>query len=172
ICCDSRRRGAVARVEESVVDDLVDQCLSTLATAPAAIVATPSLRHDGWLDRGWHLSERSARRFRPLVPVRKMLTAAKLFTGDYSQAWQPMARAVAARLAQRHPISACIGEHSPDAGLFLARSFSQRARVPWIADFRDPILQPFGRLGRRLHAPVARWLTRTACATVAVNGAW
>src|SRR5262249_34016292 len=91
ICCDSRRRGAVARVEESVVDDLVDQCLSTLATAPAAIVATPSLRHDGWLDRGWHLSERSARRFRPLVPVRKMLTAAKLFTGDYSQAWQPMA---------------------------------------------------------------------------------
>jgi glycosyltransferase involved in cell wall biosynthesis len=106
------------------------------------------------------------------VLARKALTVAKFWTGDYSQAWQPCARWAAEAAADEVPIDACIGEHSPDAGLFLASWFSARYGVPWIADFRDPVLQPLPPVARRIYAPVVRRLVATAASTINVNPIW
>jgi glycosyltransferase involved in cell wall biosynthesis len=97
---------------------------------------------------------------------------AKFLTGDYSQNWQPAARAAACAIAKEIRIDACMGEHGPDAGLYLARWFSESFGAPWVVDFRDPILQPFSPLGRRLYKPMARRLMRTASAAVNVNRVW
>jgi len=137
------------------------------------IVPTPSLRHDGWLDRAWYaLERRAASESSFLGPLRRTLTLAKFSTGDYSQSWQPCARAAAGAIAGITTVDACVGEHGPDAGLFLAATLSVRQGVPWVADFRDPILMPFRGLGRRVYRVVARRLLRTASATVTVTPSW
>lgn len=160
LCRDAARQGAgrpdLAEIRERVRAAAPDEPL---------ILATPSLPWDGLLDRAWRAS-----RNRPWL--RKPLTLAKLATGDYSQNWQPCAREAAEVVARELRIDACLGEHTPDAGLFLARWFSRRHRVPWIADFRDPILQPFTPFARRIYRPIARRLLSTASATVAVNDLW
>ena len=148
----------------------------TLKAAPAdrsVVIPTPSLPWDGMLDRAW-------RRTLPPGPAdtalraaaRKPLTFAKFFTGDYSQAWQPCAREAAAVVANEVQIDASIGEHSPDAGLFLARWFARRFHVPWIADFRDPILQPLTPVARLAYAPIARRLLSTAACLINVTPYW
>ena len=69
-------------------------------------------------------------------------------------------------------IDLCIGEHSPDAGLFLARWFSENYNVSWLADFRDPILQPIERSARPVYKRIARRLLATATCTIQVNPVW
>jgi glycosyltransferase involved in cell wall biosynthesis len=135
----------------------------------SVIVPTPSLHSDGTIDRLWWAlrSKRNHHRLRRLA--RQPLTAAKFFRGDHSQSWQPCARAAAEAIAREVKIDLCIGEHSPDAGLFLARWFSEKYQVPWLADFRDPILRPIERFARPAYRPIARRLLATASCTVAVN---
>ena len=44
--------------------------------------------------------------------------------------------------------------------------------IPWIADFRDPALQPLNRVAAAIHKPWLRGLLRSASATVNVNPYW
>ena len=62
-----------------------------------------------------------------------------------------------------------MGEHSPDAGIFLARWFAEQYRIPWVADFRDAILfgQPVSL--RSTLAPVVRRRLRTAARVINVT---
>ena len=168
ICCDSRRRRSVTRADLGQIADLAQQLVKESDPGESVVIPIPSLVWDGLLDRCWH---RSLKGSSPRV-VRKALTAAKFLTGDYSQSWQPCARAVARAIAQKVPIDLCIGEHGPDAGLFLARWFSREFGVKWIADFRDPILQPLGKFARKLYSPVVKRLLATASSTINVNPDW
>lgn len=164
LCCDvaMRGRGWTARDAASVSAILRDADATS-----SVIIPTPSLPWDGALDRAWRFA--SSRGARAKAIVRKPLTLAKFFTGDFSQSWQPCAREAAALVANAVNIDACIGEHSPDAGIHLARWFAERYQVPWIADFRDPMLFGFGQRVRPVLEPFARRMLSTATHVVNVT---
>jgi glycosyltransferase involved in cell wall biosynthesis len=173
VCCDAQARRSLDPEELDVVDALVDDALSSSDPQASLVIATPSLTHDGLLDRAWIHSVEERGRSGPLRrAARRALTAAKFVRGDYSQSWQPCARRAASRLASRISVDAVLGEHSPDAGLFLARWFSHAYGVPWVLDLRDPILSPFRGVSRRVYRPIARRLVRSAAATIAVTPRW
>lgn len=167
ICCDARIRGTgfsdedASRIEQLVRDSSVDQSL---------IIPTSSLPWDGLLDRWWRASMRNSSRATQRLLWRKPLTALKQLTyGDYSSAWQPCARRAAEIVMRTERIDACIGEHTPDAGVLLGRWFADRTGVPWVADFRDPVLRPFSPTLRTLYLPRIRSVLSTAAHVVSVN---
>lgn len=173
LCCDFTRREQGTPEDFERLPATVAAQLRAAGSDRSVVIAIPSWPCDGLLDRWW----------RTLVPknghdtlwrrtLRKPLTAAKFLSGDYSQPWQPFARRAAEAVSAAVKVDACIGEHGPDAGLFLARWFSKRFDVPWIADFRDPILRPFHGLARAIYEPRARRLLATASAIVEVTPAW
>ncbi|MGH9931398.1 MAG: hypothetical protein ACREA9_19500, partial [Pyrinomonadaceae bacterium] len=171
LCCDAKQR------RTAIGKDLFDMAAGArraLAEADvnnSVIIPTPSLQSDGTIDRLWWAMQ-SDRKHPVRRLARRPLTAAKFLSGDYSQSWQPCARAAAAAIAEEVKIDLCIGEHSPDAGLYLARWFSENYGVPWLADFRDPILQPIERYARPVYKPIARRLLATASCTIQVNPTW
>lgn len=166
VCCDYNRRGSAGPSDLPGIAEKAKRALAQADSRSSMIIPTPSLRWDGWLDRMWResLSGGAAMKL-----AQRPLTAAKWLTGGSSQNWQPVARAVARAVAGDIEIAACIGEARPDAGIFLARWYSREFGTPWVADFRDPTLQPFGPLGRKLYKPIARRLLRTASGTIGVN---
>lgn len=171
VCCDAAARG-----RRETAADTIERVRHALAAADpdaSVIVPTASLPHDGWLDAAWRrLLPNGGDDSRAKVIARKSLTAAKFLTGDYSQSWQPMARVAAEEITTGRHIAACIGEHSPDAGLFLARWFSREYDTPWVADFRDPILDPIRPLARPLYERRVRQLLRSAAAVINVTPVW
>lgn len=171
ICCDYERRGIAEDLAE--VERDAKRAIERSDPRASIIIPTPSLRWDGLLDRMWRATFSDRTRFKGArASARKALTVAKFLTGDYSQNWQPVARCAARAIAQSVKIDACIGEHSPDAGLFLAKWFSKTYNAPWAADFRDPILQPLKPFARRLYRPLAQRLLRTASGAINVNRVW
>ncbi|GEM_PF-1040048 len=173
ICCDNERRGCASEEDLIEVERDVMRTIEGADPRASIIISTPSLRWDGLLDRMWRATFSDQTRLKSAKALmRKTLTLAKFVTGDYSQNWQPVARHAAQAIAGSVKIDACIGEHSPDAGLFLARWFSRKYGVPWVADFRDPILQPFKPFARLLYRPLARRLLRTASGAINVNEVW
>jgi hypothetical protein len=162
VCCDSNARESIDKSELESVRAATAKTLGTADPTETVVIATPSLRFDGPLDRLWKASQ-------SVSVVRKALTVAKYRTGDYSQSWQPCARIAAEEILRTTQVDACIGEHSPDAGLHLASWLQRSFNVPWIADFRDPVLQPMNGLGRSLYAPIVRRVVGSAKGTVAVN---
>lgn len=169
ICCDARRRGTPCPDIEREVRD----ALGASGAGESVIIPTASLPWTGLVDRAWRaVQPRTGRDPAWRKLARRPLTVAKLFSGDYSQAWQPCARAAAEVVARMTRVDACIGEHSPDAGIFLARWFSQRFGVPWVADFRDAMLQPLKPALRFVYRPFARRLLSTASAVVNVTPYW
>lgn len=169
ICCDTRARGT-GRVE--ALGEIVDEArrrVREAAPGASVVVPTPSLPSYGLVDGMWRAAVRGGR---VGSLARKALTVAKFPQGDYSYPWQPVARAVASAVATEVAIDACVGEHSPDAGLFLAKWYSSQFGAPWVADFRDPILQPLTPLARNVYRPIARRLVSTASCTVNVSEAW
>jgi glycosyltransferase involved in cell wall biosynthesis len=165
LCCDNTKRGHGWSRHDSTA---VAEAVSGSSDDTSVIIATPSLPWDGLLDRAWRwVSASNANALTALI--RKPLTFAKFFTGDYSQAWQPCAHKAAEIIAASTTVHACIGEHSPDAGIFLARSFAEWHDVPWVADFRDPMLSGYTSRVRPILAPFARRLLRHAAHVVNVN---
>ncbi|MEW6213031.1 MAG: hypothetical protein AB1631_32210 [Acidobacteriota bacterium] len=173
ICCDNERRGCASEEDLIEVERDARRAIAESDPQSSIILPTPSLRWDGLLDRLWRatFSERTGFKSARAL-ARKALTLAKFFTGDYSQNWQPVARRAAQVIGESLKIDACIGEHSPDAGLFLAGWFSKKYDVPWAADFRDPILQPFKPFVRQIYRPLARRLLRSASGAINVNRVW
>lgn len=173
ICCDRERRGCASR--EDLIEAEREAKLAIERSDPlsSTIIPTPSLKWDGTLDRLWRATFSDHPRLKGArLLARKALTVAKYATGDYSQNWQPVARRAAQAIAESMKVDVCIGEHSPDAGLFLARWFSKKYGVPWVADFRDPILQPFKPLARPIYRRVARRLLRSSSGAINVNRVW
>lgn len=170
LCCDAARKRLARRADRAAIEAQVQRCLAEAGPQASVVIPTPSLPWDGWIDRSWlHLRGRPGALSRLL---RRLLTAVKMARGDYSQSWQPVARWAAEAVAEHGPIHACMAAHSPDAGLFLSGWFSRRYGVPWIADFRDPILAPFQGLARRVYLRIARRLVAGAACTLNVNPYW
>jgi glycosyltransferase involved in cell wall biosynthesis len=170
LCCDHERRGSADKSDLTGIAENARRLLRRADPRASIIIPTPSLRWDGSLDHLWRATADAKGGLKKIA--RKSLTTAKFFTGDYSQNWQPCARAAAEAIAEETNIDACIGEHGPDAGIFLGRWFSKKYKTPWVADFRDPILQPLTPFARKFYRPVARRLLLSASATINVNRIW
>jgi glycosyltransferase involved in cell wall biosynthesis len=168
ICCDSLERRTATKADLETIAETSAQKFKRSDRDRSVVVPTPSLVWDGLLDSCW---QKAVSGGWPQI-VRKALTAAKLSVGDYSQSWQPCARAAARAISRDVSFDLCIGEHGPDAGLFLARWYSNEFGVKWVADFRDPILQPLSSFKRKLYTPIAKRLLATAAATINVNPVW
>lgn len=167
ICCDARERGAGFSSDTEL---RIERLIRNGNAHESLVIPTPSFPWDGLLDRLWRASNGGSQ-WRPYRYLwRKPLTALKQLTyGDYSSAWQPCARRAAEILLGSTRVDACIGEHTPDAGVILARWFARLTGVPWIADFRDPVLRPFSPMLRLLYLPRIRSLLSTAAHVVNVN---
>lgn len=171
LCCDANRRRTARRGDRASIEAEVAQRSAEADPESSLLVPTPSLVSDGVIDATWsHLQKRDTSG--GLTLMRRALTLAKYSLGDHSQSWQPCARWAAEALDRQCTIDACVGEHGPDAGLFLARWFNRKHGVPWIADFRDPILRPVGYWSRYLYRPVARHLVSTAEHVLNVTPYW
>jgi glycosyltransferase involved in cell wall biosynthesis len=167
LCChrDERRAGWSERVAERV-----RRAVREANAAESIVIPIPSAPHDGLIDRLWLETlggGDGGGRLR--AAARKPLTLAKLATGDHSQSWQPCARRAAEIIASEVRVDACVGEYGPNAGLFLGRWFSDRYGVPWIADFRDPVLEPLPPIARGVYLPMLRRMLASAASLVAVN---
>ena len=171
VCCDAEQRRSAQPKDRAAIEADVGRRLAEADPEASLLLPTPSLASDGAIDAVWNsLQEREVGG--ALAVARQVLTLAKYASGDHSQSWQPCARWAAEVLVQSGDIDVCVGEHGPDAGLFLARWFREEHGVPWVADFRDPILRAFDGLRRRLYRPVARRLVDTASHVVNVTPFW
>jgi glycosyltransferase involved in cell wall biosynthesis len=172
VCCDNERRRWEDRKEALAAARAdAEKALAKAAPDEPVIIATPGLLYDDWLDRRWRSTFTPAgpRRDKLLVVARKAMTALKFWRGDWSQNWQPCAKAAAEVLAEKLKTDVVMGEHGPDAGLFLARWFAEKQGLPWLMDFRDPMVQQFRGVTRKIYTRIARDLLKTAAATIAVN---
>lgn len=176
LCADNTRRQE--KNHPAALTASRDETRRALAASDASaplIIPTPALSYHGLTDRAWRATFDAQARPHPqkiAVLARKMLTAAKIRLGDWSQTWQPCARVAAEVIAAETKIDACLGEHGPDAGLFLAHWFHARYGTPWLADFRDPMPQGFTGAARRWYTAQGRKLTATAAGTINVTPYW
>ena len=93
--------------------------------------------------------------------------------------WVPHAAAAATRLIGSHPVEAIVSTSPPLAAHFAALWLSTKYRLPWIADFQDPVFDNPGR-GRKWIYPydaiIERILfgraDRVAANTDTVAAAW
>jgi glycosyltransferase involved in cell wall biosynthesis len=170
LCCEARQRRTLEDQALAAVAQEARDAIRQAGREGFAVIATPSLRWDGMLDRAWCALR--GRQAGLALLSRRALTAAMLVRGDASRSWQPVARAAARAIVAERPVDACLGEHSPDAGVFLARWFADTYGVPWLVDFRDPPLRSLRPAARRVYGTVMRRTVRTAAATIAVNPRW
>lgn len=178
ICCDkeTRRKGTKADLEKQYKN--IINTIKNLAPNQPLIIPIASLPHDGLVDFLWYrmVKEKEDGTFkgknRLSNIIRKPISLLKLAYGDYSQSWIPAAKKVAEIIASEIEIKICIGEHGPDAGLFLANWFSKKHNVPWIADFRDPVLQPHEGIKKIIYGKIISKLLQNCTCTINVTDYW
>jgi glycosyltransferase involved in cell wall biosynthesis len=89
---------------------------------------------------------------------------------DDASSWYPGAVRAALELLRDRPFKAVISTSPPPTAHFIARRVSGKARIPWLADYRDlwsgrPSVhfdRDLGRFGRALAYPAERWLLKKA----------
>ncbi|MDB5273291.1 MAG: hypothetical protein JWO58_1658 [Chitinophagaceae bacterium] len=180
LCCDHTQRRTLDPKElEQNVNTLFRTQHERIKEENFSIVALPSLTFHNWVDRIWfHSVEQGpggtyvGKPF-PYSIIRKVATVYnQLVYGDYSMSWKPVAERFTELLLKDSKVDVMIGEHSPDAGIVLADAFFRRYNIPWVADFRDPILWPFKGWFKTLYKPIVKKIVRSASATISVNSYW
>jgi len=183
LCSDFRTRHSIDPRSDwkAVVKKLVLEQLAGRVQDQSITLALPSLRYADWVDRLWLLAVEHDNRKGTFAPKsglgnsvqRKIGTFLKLFRGDHSQSWQQVAvYAGEVILASGVTVDVLMAEHGPDAGLFAAHELHTKAAIPWIVDFRDPVLQPVNRNIRFLIRFFLKRKMHSARMLVNVTKAW
>ncbi len=180
LCSDHGERNTLHSKDlKAVVSDLYQTHRLHLAEQDYTIVPLPSLTHYGLSDYLWQktIVKGSGGTYIgkgfPYAILRKVTTFYnQLFYGDYSWSWVPVAETFFEALTKDHKIDIIIGEHSPDAGIILADKCSRKYNIPWVADFRDPVLWPFKGLLKYLYKPVVQRIVSSASTVISVNPYW
>ncbi len=96
-----------------------------------------------------------------------------LYFPDAQVGWAPFALAAGRRALRGRPVDAIISSSFPVTAHVVARRLARRARVPWIAEFRDPWSEmlPHG-VQRTRAARLERSLARDADALVMTSPTW
>ncbi len=183
LCCDySRRYSLDTKMEwQSVIRNEVCAALANWDRTKSLTIPLPSLMYADTLDKVWLNSVKIDHKIGIFLPkngwkigmMRRAITFFKLFRGDHSQSWQKVAICASKEiLRQGINIDIQIAEHGPDAGVFIARKIFRDHRVPWVIDFRDPVLFSFKGLAYNVMRFLYPILFRTARATINVNENW
>lgn len=180
LCCDNKNRRVVeAKDLEQTIENSCQVYDHSLKNEGYAIIPLPSFRSHGFGDYVWIQSVKPGpgdtyigKKF-PYSIVRRISTFYnQLQNGDYSWSWTPVAMAFVQRLLKEHKVDMIVGEHGPDAGIILADQVSRKYNIPWVADFRDPVLLPFRGLLKWMYARVVEKIVRSSTATINVNPYW
>ena len=165
ICCDFNRRRSINKTQLEEISKEVDSNLNSYEDNNFQMIPLPSLEHADIIDRIWWkltgTDKRTGVHYNKqnwiFSSFRKIFTIIKLFRGDHSQNWQSCVLSAMDELQKHVKIDVCLATHGPDAGIFLAHRFYTKYNIPWIVDFRDPVLLPIPRI----IIPVYRsWLKR------------
>jgi glycosyltransferase involved in cell wall biosynthesis len=116
-------------------------------------------------------AEKRRNRTRMEEAIRDVVRAIVYFPDDASS-WYSRAVRSALNLARERPFNAVISTAPPPTAHFVARTFANKARIPWLADYRDlwsgrpnvHFNRERGNLGRAMAYPVERWLLKNAAA--------
>ncbi len=180
LCCDQQKRRVLDPKQlRSSTESIYQSHQPALKGEGYTIIPLPSLRSCGFWDSIWIRTVEIGpgdtyigKKF-PYSVVRRISTFCnQLFNGDYSCSWTPVASAFTNRLLKEQKVDLIIGEHGPDAGIILADQVSRKYTIPWIADFRDPVLLPFRGLLKSLYAHVVKRIVSSAVGTINVNSHW
>lgn len=180
LCCDKDKRRVLKKSDLSLeVAQVMQEYSTQLAEDQYTIIPLPSLTYHGFSDWLWSHSVRKGTgdtyipKGFPFTLFRKAATFySQLMQGDYSWSWVPVADNFAELLLKEQPVHIILGEHSPDAGIVLADRFSKRHNIPWIADFRDPVLRFFKGNFAKLYKRVVQGIVRSASCTLTVSDYW
>jgi glycosyltransferase involved in cell wall biosynthesis len=97
-----------------------------------------------------------------------------LYFPDAQVGWYPMATAAGLRLLRRERFDAIFSSSFPVTAHLIARRLARAARLPWVAEFRDPWSEmlPPGRRARRRAARLEAALAVAADAVVMPSPSW
>ncbi|HEY3402080.1 MAG TPA: hypothetical protein VGK59_01770 [Ohtaekwangia sp.] len=184
LCADFKDRYTLSEQKEwensieSFVHDKVN--LWNDVNETSLVIPLPSLQHADWIDKAWLQSvctdERNgtftARSGLVNTLKRKGASFLKIFKGDNSQSWQPVAYVAACQIFKDHKIDFILAEHGPDAGFFVARKLSRQFGIKWCVDFRDPVLRFHKSYSRCIVKYLYRSYLSSSSFIIAVHKAW
>ncbi len=98
-----------------------------------------------------------------------------LLVPDSYVGWVPFARRAGEALLSREKFDALLTTSSPDSAHLIGLALSARARIPWVADFRDPwtrrlSFRPPTRWHRARHQALEREVLRRAALVTFTSG--
>ena len=178
LTCDFNKRNQLRKFRFGDVEGALLNFDKDLNTKGYTILPLPSLRYAGLLDFLWKKLNNSKyevysiHKNSLIKVISKLITFFKLKYGDYSQSWQRVAYGTAKHIFEFYSVDLVIAEHGPDASLHVARKIYKNFKIPWIADFRDPVLQPYSGLAHWRYKSVINKLLKTCSATINVTEPW
>jgi len=182
LCSDFKTRCTLAEKSDwkKQVDELVATSLASHSEKDTLVIPLPSLTHAGFFDKLWHravVMDKLRGTFSPRGGllnriIRPLATFFKLFMGDHSQSWQPVALYASELVLKKVKADMILAEHSPDASVFVASKLNRRNRLPWIIDFRDPIVRDMNPTARMLYKRFTVPRFKNVFGTINVNEYW
>lgn len=182
LCCDFELRYTLNKGDDwqDQIDKKIGESLRDTNGPDRIIIPLPSLQYNSWADKVWHravamdphLGTFSAKPGLINRILRRIATVMKLFTGDHSESWQPVAVHAGKILCNRLKIDMIMAEHSPDASVFAASALHRRLKIPWIIDFRDPMMRDLNKVARSIYGRFTIPNFRSVVGTINVNGFW
>jgi len=180
LTCNNKLRRSTSTVDKNQIGKLIENGLQELEEENWTIVALPSLHCDGMVDWLWWKTVTLDKQNGTVKPkrglllslIRKVLTIIKLTKGDHSQGWQKPANYAADLVAKKYKIDLVMGEHGPDAGLFLAKRFHRKFGTPWVMDFRDPVDIGVPNILRKLYLRFIKQILASSSLLINVTPYW
>jgi glycosyltransferase involved in cell wall biosynthesis len=178
LTCDSKLRYSVdpASNWKTQVHNTISNSMQNWDQTSSITIPLPSLAYDSIFDKWWlsSVSITDKGSFSPLPGKllglkRKIASVVKLKQGDYSQAWQKVARYAAECILDITEVTAQVACHGPDAGAFVAEKIYKEHNIPWVVDFRDPVFQPHGKLQLPAIKSLFNRFSKTWSASINVN---
>lgn len=144
------------------------------------IIPLPSLRAHSFFDALWRkcvtYSEKDGlhklKGSAILKIVSKAATFMKLWTGDHSENWEPVALYSALYIQKSAQIDIILAEHSPAVAMFTAHQIWRKKKIPWILDCRDPVDRDMGKLQRFVFNKLVLPRIRSLSHVISVNSVW
>lgn len=181
LCCDFKSRYSLDKRSDwkPQIASLVSEYLN-LNKQESVIIPLPSLKYSSWVDRIWHCSvvmdgQRGTFSAKPgmLNGIRRRVASLiKLLTGDHSESWQPVAGYAGQSICSKLKIDMIMAEHSPDASVFVANTLYHKLSIPWIIDFRDPMMRNLNQAARFIYRNCTIPKFKSVSGTINVNEFW
>lgn len=182
LCCDYKERYTISSLKawNEELSNRLDSKMAAWDNHHSLIIPLPSLRYGDAVDKLWLnsvLMDSASGTFEGKPGFidgikRKVVSFLKLFRGDHSQSWQPVAHAAARMILKQTKINFVLAEHGPDAGVFVGWKLNREFGIPWGVDFRDPFSAAIPQSIRPLLERYYRHLLKSCSATFNVNPHW